>query len=121
MNEKIKTIVDTLPKIKFKKDSYMKKRGVPALLILTCSNCKEYLISYQKDGPGPLLRCYLDRIHHPEEIKNRQNEIFNKSTASPLKCTSCDTVIGSAILYEKEDRPAYHLRPGFFSMTTIKD
>lgn len=121
MKVDIKAIVDTLPKIKFKKDTYMKKRGAPALLVLTCANCHEYLMSYQKDGPGPLLRCYLDRIHHPEALKNRQFEVFNKSTALHLKCSSCETVIGSPILYEKEDRPAYHLRPGFFSMTIVRE
>ncbi len=121
MKENIKKITDTLPKFKFKKDSFMKKRGAPALLLLTCANCQEYLISYQKDGPGPLLRCYLDRIHHPENIKQRQNEKYDKSTALPLKCNSCDTVIGSPIIYEKEDRPAYHLRQGYFSTHIVRN
>jgi ribosomal protein L44E len=120
MKDNIKKIAENLPKFKFKKDSYMKKRGAPALLILTCANCQEYLISYQKDGPGPLLRCYLDRILHPEEINQRQKENFDKQSALALKCTACQTVIGSPTIYEKEDRPAYHLRQGFFSMAIIK-
>jgi hypothetical protein len=76
-------------------------------------------MSYQKDGPGPLLRCYLDRIHHPETLAKRQEEAFDKNSAHKLACPSCHIVIGSPILYEKEARPAYHLRPGFFTLKKI--
>jgi hypothetical protein len=71
-------------------------------------------MSYQKDGPGPLLRCYLDRIHHPEEIQKRQYEVFDKNKSSKLECSQCKVVVGVPIIYEKENRPAYHMRPGFF-------
>lgn len=120
MKERIKKIYDTLPKFKLKKDSYMKSRGTPALLLMECANCSGFVMSYQKDGPGPLLRCYLDRILHPEELEKRQYDKFEKQSALPLKCPACETVIGSPIIYEKEDRPAYHLRPGFFSTSPCK-
>lgn len=109
-----------LPKFKFKNDSYMKRRGAPAMLLISCSGCNQYLMSYQKDGPGPLLRCYLDRIHHPAYLENRQYDVFDKQNGPKLVCAGCSTVIGSPIIYEKEDRPAYHMRPGFFSMKKIK-
>jgi len=92
----------------------MKRRGAPAMLVMKCAQCNAYVMSYQKDGPGPLLRCYLDRIHHPEILEKRQYEDFHKKTALKLSCPSCLVVIGSPIIYEKENRPAYHLRPGFF-------
>lgn len=119
MNDKLKSEVESLPKFKFKNDSYMKSRGAPAMLVMSCSNCMSYVMSYQKDGPGPLLRCYLDRIHHPEDLAKRQESSFDKKTAPKLECPSCRTVIGSPIIYEKESRPAYHLRPGFFALKKV--
>jgi hypothetical protein len=106
--------MENLPKFKFKKDAYMRKRGAPAMLTILCSHCKNYIMSYQKDGPGPLLRCYLDRIHYPENLKNRQFIKFNKQSASRLECEACKIVIGTPIIYEKENRPAYHMRHEFF-------
>jgi hypothetical protein len=54
-------------KFKFKRDTYTRARGTPVMLTISCSLCETYLMSYQKDGPGPLKCCYIDRIHHPEE------------------------------------------------------
>lgn len=102
----------TFLKFKFKKNSYTKSRGTPAMLVMHCAHCGSYVMHYQKDGPGPLLRCYMDRIHHPEELKARQDAAFNKDIK--LECSNCKEVIGSPIMYEKENRKAYHLRPGFF-------
>ena len=97
------------PKFKFKTDSYQKKRGTPAMLKICCANCKQYLITYQKDGPGPLLRCYLDRIHHPKIDEE------SKEPSANLECSSCKAVIGVPMIYEKENRSAFMMRPGFFS------
>lgn len=119
MKEDPKKIAENLPKFKFKNDSYMRSRGAPAMLVMACTNCNCYVMSYQKDGPGPLIRCYLDRIHHPEQLENRQYKAFDKRSSPKLECPSCHTVIGSPIVYEKEDRPAYHLRPGFFTLKKI--
>lgn len=108
-----------IPKFKFKNDAYMRRRGAPAMLMMSCAGCSSYVMSYQKDGPGPLLRCYLDRIHHPEELSKRQDEPFDKKTAPKLECPHCQTVIGAPMIYEKETRPAYHLRPGFFVLKKL--
>ena len=113
--------INNIPKLKFKRDAYMKKRGTPAMLVITCAQCQRYLMCYQKDGPGPLLRCYLDRIHHPEYLENRQHETLDVHMASKLKCQGCEVVIGSPIIYEKENRLAYHMRPGFFHRKKNKD
>jgi hypothetical protein len=102
------------PKFKFKRDAYMRARGTPAMLKINCALCTTYLMRYQKDGPGPLKRCYLDRIHHPEELEKRQYILFDKNTALHLKCSTCNVAIGTPIVYEKENRPAYHMRAGFF-------
>jgi hypothetical protein len=103
-----------IPKFKLKKDSYQKRRGTPKMLTIFCVPCNVYVMSYQKDGPGPLLRCYLDRIHHPDFLESRQYVEFNKRTASKLICETCKEVIGVPIIYDKENRPAYHMRQGFF-------
>lgn len=112
-------VLKDLPKFKFKKDSYTRKRGAPIMLLIYCSECSYYIMSYQKDGPGPLLRCYLDRIHHPVEIKKRQYELFDKNTVPKLECSQCKVVIGTPIIYEKEERPAYHMRPGLFTIKKL--
>lgn len=112
--------IENLPQFKFKRDSYMKRRGAPAMKIISCAGCGAYLMSYQKDGPGPLLRCYLDRIHHPESLERRQYMAFDKKTAENLTCAQCQEVIGTPMIYEKEDRPAYHMRQGFFSIKKLK-
>lgn len=120
MKDNIQKIMSTLQKIVFKNDAYMRRRGKPVLLVMFCAGCKTYIMSYQKDGPGPLLRCYLDRIHHPETLYSRQHDVFDKSTFPKLECPECCAVIGTPMMYEKEDRPAYHLRLGSFSLKKIK-
>lgn len=112
--------IDNFSQFKFKKDVYMKRRGAPAMLVISCIGCGSYIMSYQKDGPGPLLRCYLDRIHHPKELEKRQHLIFEKKTAEKLACANCNEVVGTPIIYEKENRPAYHMRQGFFSFKKVK-
>lgn len=82
-------------------DAYSQRRGSPKMLKLFCESCSSYVMHYQKDGPGPLLRCYLDRIHYPEEIKNTQ-----KGT---LLCPSCKQIIGTPMIYKPENRPAYRM------------
>ena len=114
-------IMENLPKFKFKRDAYMKKRGAPAMLAITCAQCGVYVMSYQKDGPGPLLRCYLDRIHHPAELESRQYSDRATQMSHKLSCGNCNAVLGSPIIYAKEDRLAYHMRPAYFRRKKMKD
>jgi hypothetical protein len=75
---------------------------------------------YQKDGPGPLLRCYLDRIHEPEILKNLQKNCISKDTLSQLNCSKCDQHIGISMIYEKENRLDYQMIKGHFSKKKLK-
>ena len=65
------------------------------MLKLKCRKCKRLFCTYQKDGPGPLRRLYIDRMDP-------------KRTAKNLKC-SCGAMIGTRYIYKKEKRPAYKL------------
>jgi hypothetical protein len=108
-----------LTKIKFKNDTYTKKRGTPALLKMSCSICEHIIMYYQKDGPGPLKRCYLDRIFYPEDLAKLQNYSFDKKNCLSVKCPQCKQLIGFPIIYEKENRPAFKLVQGAFSLKKI--
>lgn len=81
-----------------KKDKYRKSRGdYSRLLDISCEHCGNHICFYQKDGPGPLRRLYIDRI------------IDIKPTNKFLKCPSCNRDLGMEIMYKKENRPAYRL------------
>lgn len=55
--------------VAWKHDAYRAARGgVAALLRLTCDRCAAVFCLYQKDGPGPLKRLYIDRIHAPSTL-----------------------------------------------------
>ena len=95
-------------------DQYTTRRGAPKMLDLYCYECKHFLIQYQKDGPGRLLRCYLDRIHNPQSLKNRQYEYFNVRTSPYLSCNNCRLIIGTPMIYKSEDRPAYNMKSDRF-------
>lgn len=116
-NPENSTYVDN--KIKIIYNSYTKSRGTPQLIKIFCRTCSSYLATYQKDGPGKLLRCYLDRIHLPKELNRRQFETFKKSEAPKLKCSTCDAVIGIPIIYKKENRPAYRMNKQKFFLKKI--
>lgn len=94
---------------KFKKDKYRKARGgYSRFLNIYCSSCGSFLIIYQKDGPGPLKRAYLDRIFAPKELENLQN-IKSIKDVKPLTCDNCHALIGKPYIYDKENRKAYLL------------
>ena len=113
--------VPDLPDFKVKNNSFTKRRGAPVLFAILCAECGSYLMTYQKDGPGPLLRCYLDRIHHPPSLEQRQHEPFHKQPAAKLDCFACKALIGTPYMYAKgqEERPAYSLQQGSFSMQKV--
>lgn len=87
-------------KLQLKNDKYRKIRGGHSrLLRISCESCRTFLFLYQKDGPGPLKRAYVDRIIKPEGLGRTKN----------LTCKSCKKIIGAFYIYEKEKRPAYRL------------
>lgn len=112
-------MIEEIPKIKFKKDGYAKRRGAPAMLAISCSECNKLLMGYQKDGPGPLIRCYLDRIHYPERLQSILSNCTEKNECPNLECQNCNALIGVPMVYEKENRLAYLLKPGAFKMKKV--
>ena len=87
--------------LKIKKDKYFRKRGSYARIIkVKCAKCNNLLFLYQKDGPGWLKRCYLNRI-------------ISEKRFSPSKKLECCGVIGIPIKY-KDGRDAFHLIHGKF-------
>jgi len=82
--------------IKLKNDEYRSARGgYSRLLKLKCRKCRRTIAIYQKDGPGPLRRLYIDRMDP-------------KPKAKFLNCR-CGAMIGTRYIYKKENRPAYKL------------
>jgi len=85
---------------KFKNDQYKKTRGgYSRFLNIFCESCGTHLLLYQKDGPGPLKRMYMDRILAPKILHKTQNFI----------CQHCKKIIGTFFTYKKENRPAIRL------------
>lgn len=84
-----------------KNDKYSQARGGwSRILDIRCEKCDSRVCFYQKDGPGPLKRMYVDRM-----IDLRPSE-------SKLVCSSCGQELGIQITYAKEKRPAYRLFQG---------
>lgn len=94
--------------MKLKNDKFRKARGgYSRLLEISCSSCDKKLFNYQKDGPGIIKRTYVDRIYG--DIKGDN-----------LRCNKCNTLIGNLTIYEKENRPAYAIKPGTIKKKIIK-
>ncbi|MGB4762226.1 MAG: hypothetical protein WBP12_02610 [Candidatus Saccharimonas sp.] len=84
-----------------KNDKYSNARGGwSRILEITCEKCEELVCFYQKDGPGPLKRMYIDRMINIEPSEPK------------LQCSKCSHELGIKITYEKEKRPAYRLFQG---------
>lgn len=95
---------------KLKQDKFRKTRGgYSRLLAVRCEKCNELLCYYQKDGPGPLKRIYIDRI-----IKTYAD------AGVKLACHICGHILGVRYIYEKEKRPAYRLFEGSVKKKIIK-
>ncbi|MFH0773054.1 MAG: hypothetical protein V1922_01970 [bacterium] len=94
-----------------KRDRYSHTRGGYSRFInVYCGTCKNFVLLYQKDGPGSLKRLYMDRIFAPENLVNLQKNDSKKT----LICENCKNIIGFPIVYEKERRRAFHLKQGSF-------
>jgi hypothetical protein len=89
-------------------DNYTEKRGAPKMLQIFCKSCRRHIMDYQKDGPGRLLRCYLDRIHYPDSLYELQFKKFDVKKFPYLRC-KCLKVIGHPMVYFSENRPAYRM------------
>jgi len=56
----------------------------------------------------------LDRIFEPAEIARLHLENHSKSTLPDLKCSKCETLIATPMLYEPEGRLALRLIRGTY-------
>ena len=96
---------------KLKSDRYRKARGGHSrFLNVLCEHCGAKILVYQKDGPGPLKRLYLNRIFAPENLANLQKLPINK--IPNLTCSKCKSVLAIPYIYQKEQRKAFRLFVG---------
>jgi len=91
------------------------------MIDVNCASCGQLILHYQKDGPGWLKRCYLNRIFAPDELEKLQYDknIKIPSDLSSLVCSRCGEIIGSPVLH-KDGRLAFHLERGKFKRKTYK-
>jgi len=95
-------------KFTFKRDKYKKARGgYSRLLNIYCKKCKNFIVLYQKDGPGNLKRLYFDRIFLPKNLINLQHEKLD--SIPNLKCNKCKRALGMPEIYKKENRKSFRL------------
>lgn len=87
------------PKFILKSDNYRKSRGgYSRCLEVRCEKCKGLVCFYQKDGPGPLKRLYIDRILQPQIFWTQK-----------FLCKKCKSWLGVAMVYKKEHRKCFIL------------
>lgn len=98
-----------------KKNRYSKARGSNSrFLDIFCSACNNHVVLYQKDGPGALLRMYIDRIFEPSALADLQYQSFSKKNLQNLQCPKCHALIGTPMMYEVENRLAFRMVRGSF-------
>ncbi len=100
-----------------KKDKYLRARGGKfRTLDISCAKCGTWLLKYQKDGEGHLLRCYLNRIISPTELAVLQDTptVREPRDMSNLVCQVCKTVVGTP-MWHMDGRLAFRLSKGTFS------
>ncbi len=109
-----------MKEFKFKHDKYRKTRGgYSRFLEIHCEKCNNVIAVYQKDGPGPLKRMYLDRIFFPQNLVGLERLPFKK--LSSLVCNHCKRTLGVPFLYEKEQRPSFRFFEGAVTKKIIKN
>lgn len=99
-----------------KKGRYSKARGGNSrFLDIFCSACNSHIALYQKDGPGALLRMYLDRIFAPSTLTALRHQGDDKKDVPNLQCPKCHVLIGIPMVYRSENRLAFRLIRGSFT------
>lgn len=91
------------------------------MIDVSCASCGQLLLHYQKDGPGWLKRCYLNRIFGPEKWAALQKDINIVSTKDmPDLVCDCGEIIGTPML-NSDGRLAFRLGLGKFKRKLSKD
>lgn len=118
-SKKNKSIAPVLKKqFNFIYDQYTEARGEPKMLEISCAKCNTWFMDYQKDGPGRLLRCYADRIYHPQALRKKTFTRNELSNVDSLICEKCNTVLAMPIIYTRQ-KPKPELRPAYKICTII--
>ncbi len=87
--------------VKVKKDRYEQARaGTAKIFSISCAKCNTFILRYQKDRHGALLRMYQDRI------------LDGSLKPANLSCQNCGVLLAVKMVYAKEHRPAYRIIPG---------
>jgi len=103
----------TQPLHHLKTDRYRQARGGNSkILNLYCTLCGSFIVQYQKDGPGSLIRMYLDRIIGPAELLQAYGSARSTNDMQNLLCPGCQTCVATPMLYLAEKRLALRVRPG---------
>ncbi len=104
---------DTSKKYKLKKDRFTKVRGgTSKFIVVRCAECRYGVLLYQKDGPGGLLRLYLDKIHAPLELAELTKSVKIKSDIGDLHCSECGRLLALPMVYVPEKRFALRIIRG---------
>lgn len=75
-----------------KNDKFSHARGGwSRVLDVSCEGCGVRLCYYQKDGPGPLKRMYVDRMIN---LTPRDDQLI---------CSECKRILGIQITYKKRE------------------
>lgn len=105
-----------MKKLPFTQDNFQTVRGSwSRWKELSCRKCQTVIALYQKDGPGPLYRSYVDRfawsVFSFSKLDSNQKPI--------LTCPGCQRELGILSKYRDEDRPALLWLAGAVVMHTI--
>ena len=110
-------------RLEVRRDRYLRARGGTAkFLDLYCSNCNTWLLLYQKDGDGRLLRCYLNRIFAPANLEALQHDpnILKPRDMKLLLCSGCGQQVGIPTLHH-DGRLSFRLINGSFKKKVAVD
>jgi hypothetical protein len=106
--------------VPLRQDAYRAERGGAASLVLvSCNRCRCELFLYQKDGPGPLLRCYLNRIGAAAHTVIVAVDAGSIEEIADLTCPGCAATVGTPSRY-RDGRLAHELLPDAVSVETLR-
>ncbi len=106
----------------FRKDKFFRDRDNCAKWWkISCAQCGEGVLLYQKDGRGKLSRCYLNRIFAPTRYAELQNDKTMTVKRMPkLGCPKCNALLGIPMLH-REGRLAFRLIRGSWAKQKLNN
>ena len=84
--------------------------------MIFCAVCNTKVLTYQKDGPGQLLRCYLNRIFAPPALERLQHDpaITEPRHMPNLICPKSRQALIGTPMRHFDERLAFRLRKGAY-------